>query len=321
MKTTNSEHMYSKKRPRFTLKMPNKSLLFNLAAVFGLIFLFGLVLFGEYEVLQRPVPAMVRKTLKTVPPDVKKTIVKEQKTATISATLHIPILMYHYVEYVQDKKDTERQELNVNPNVFEEQLQTLIAGHYTFITAKELGDIFDGNMPIPQNPIMLTFDDGHWDLDTSVLPILKKYNVRATAYIISGFIGTNTDSLTPEELQDVINSGLVEIGDHTINHPSLKGKPLAFVEREIVQSKMDLEQRYHLHIVSFAYPYGSFDRQAIHVVKAAGYTTAVSTIAGNEQNNQNRFFLFRVRPGYLTGKALINYLNYKWPQYKYYNGE
>lgn len=268
--------------------------------------------------LQKPIPEETERTeMKTIPADVKKAIIQKLNTASPSASIHVPILMYHYVEYVQDKKDTERQLLNVTPNIFEKQIQTLIAAHYSFITAKDLGDILDGEKSMPQNPIILTFDDGHWDLATSVLPILKKYNIHATAYIVPGFIGTNTDSLTPQEMQQVVDSGLIDVGAHTVHHLSLKGKPLATVQYEIIKSKQMLENTYHIHVYSFAYPYGSFDQQAINIVEQAGFTTAASTIAGNDQSNQNRFFLFRVRPGYFVGQALLNYLNFHWQPYKF----
>lgn len=278
---------------------------------------FGSVLLFDNQALQklmRPASKQESSKLRSLIPLVKKIVppMIEHHTASLSAILHIPILMYHYVEYVQDTKDTERQKLNVNPNVFEQQLQTLIAAHYTFITARDLGNLLDGSKPIPQNPIIITFDDGHWDLDTSVLPLLKKYNIHATAYIVPGFIGTNSDSLTPQEMQDIVTSGLIDVGAHTVHHLALKGRSLAQVQYEIDQSKQMLEHDYHIHVYSFAYPYGSFDKQAIDVVKQAGFTTAASTIAGSEQGNQNRFYLYRIRPGYLTGQALLNYVNLVW---------
>lgn len=261
------------------------------------------------------VPETEKNSMKTLPPDVKQILTQTPQSA-LSTTLHVPILMYHYVEYVKDKKDTERQLLNVNPDVFEKQLQTLIAAHYTFITAKDLGDMLDGLIPVPKNPIILTFDDGHWDLDTNVIPILKKYHIHATAYIVPGFIGKNTDSLTLPEMQDVIKSGLIDVGAHTVSHVSLKGKKLSLVEFQVDQSKAMLEKDYGIHVYSFAYPYGTFDQQTINIVQKAGFTTAASTIAGNEQSNKNRFFLFRVRPGYMIGQALLNYLNIHWKSFK-----
>ena len=176
------------------------------------------------------------------------------------------------------------------------------------MTAKDLGDVMDGKIQIPPKPIVLTFDDGHWDLDTEVLPLLKKYGVKVTAYIVPGFIG-GTDSLSQSQLQDVVDSKLVDVGAHTIHHVSLKGKLYAVVNKEISGSKKMLEDTYHIKVVSFAYPNGSFDLQAIDAVKDAGFTTSVSTLPGEDIDQSNRFFVYRLRPGNRTGKELIAYLN------------
>lgn len=253
----------------------------------------------------RPVIETPKTEVIKLPPNIETQLRNEEST---SLKFRIPILMYHYVEYVQDKKDAIRQSLNINPYTFEQQVKTLSDAGYTFMTAKELGRVLDGKMELPKKPVVLTFDDGHWDLDTVVLPILKKYNAKATAYIISGFIG-GSDFLTSAQLEDVISSGLVEIGAHTVHHLSLKGKFLPIVQYEVGQSKSNLEKKYHLSVVSFAYPGGAFDTQAMQVVKNSGFNTAVSTVPGTSQAKENRFFLFRLRPGYRTGASLLEYLN------------
>ncbi len=255
----------------------------------------------------KPTIETPRSEMKTLPPDIKNEMERQPVPATSSATFRVPILMYHYVEYVQDKRDRLRQLLDINPNIFEQQIQTLQQAGYTFMTAKELGEVIDGKMKLPNNPVLITFDDGHWDLDTVILPILKKYHVKATAYIIPGFLG-GSDFMTPNQLRDVISSGLVDIGAHTVHHIALKGKLFPIVQFEVNQSKAILEQTYHLKVVSFAYPNGSFDQQAVNIVRDAGFTTAVSTIPGIAQSNLNRFFLYRIRPGYRTGQLLLNYL-------------
>ena len=224
----------------------------------------------------RSVTESPKSEMKVLPPEVKKQI----QTASPAASFRIPVLMYHYVEYVKDTNDKTRQLLNVTPDVFEAQLQTLNNAGYTFMTAKELGDVLDGRMQVPKYPILLTFDDGHWDLDTVVLPLLKKYHIKATAYIIPGFID-GSDFLTQEQLQDVIDSGLVDVGAHTVHHVSLSKQSLATDQYEIAESKKMLEDMYHIHVVSFAYPNGAFDLQAANVVKEAGFSTAVSTIPGH----------------------------------------
>jgi len=192
-----------------------------------------------------------------------------------SKSYKVPILLYHYVENITDKKDTIRQSLNTTPYIFEDEIKTLVNNNYTFMTASELSDVIDGKKELPAKPVLLTFDDGHWDLDTVVLPILKKYHVKATAYIITGFIGSS-DFLNKYQLNDIINSGLIEIGAHTVHHIALRSKLYPTVYYEVNQSKAYLENNYHIKVRSFAYPYGSYDNQAMQIVKDAGFSNSVS---------------------------------------------
>lgn len=304
---------YMKKRTsnrRSSRKKQQKLLIFERWVLFGiflslLVFIFvtnvNKVIFSKKPVLETP-----KSEEKILPADVKKQL--EIKPASISATLRIPILMYHYVEYVKDKKDVTRESLNISPYTFEQQIKTLNEAGYTFLTAKDFADVLNGTMSLPSRPILITLDDGHWDVDTVVLPILKKYHAKATIYIIPAFIG-GSDFLSSSQLKDIIATGLVEIGAHTVHHVSLKGKLLPLVVYEVIESKIMLENAYHIHVSSFAYPFGSFDLQAIKAVQEAGFSSAMSTIPGMVQSQQNRFFLYRLRPGYRTGDVLINYLN------------
>jgi peptidoglycan/xylan/chitin deacetylase (PgdA/CDA1 family) len=285
--------------------LPKKSFIYANRTIIISIIIFLLCIGGFifYKFVSSRIISIVetpKTEMKKIPSDVK-----EKLSLTV---FRVPILMYHYVEYVKDKKDTIRQSLDITPYTFEQQVKTLQNAGFTFMTARELGEVIDGKMELPKSPILLTFDDGHWDFDTVVLPILKKYNVKATAYIIAGFIG-RSDFMSKEELVDVINSKLVDVGAHTVHHVSLKRRPSSLLNYEIGQSKSVLENTYHLSVVSFAYPGGAFDQKAIDAVKDAGFTTAVSTIPGIIQSSENRFFLYRLRPGYRTGDVLLNYLS------------
>ena len=101
-------------------------------------------------------------------------------------------------------------------------------------------DILDEKREAPERPVLLTFDDGHWDLYTDILPILQKYHVKATAYIAPGLLN-GSDFLTIEQLEKVATNGAVEIAAHTAHHVWLKGKSLELVRREIKDSKDILE--------------------------------------------------------------------------------
>lgn len=248
---------------------------------------------------------------------IRESVYAEQRTiplimmpTPIFSTIRVPILMYHYVEYITDHKDTFRYSLNVMPHIFEDQLKTLTQAGYTFLTASELADILDGKKILPPKPILLTFDDGHWDLATDVVPLLKKYNTKATAYIISGLLGQK-DFLSEEQFTTIATqSALLEIGAHTVHHVALASKVLPVAAFEIVQSKKNLEKQLGRPVVSFAYPSGSFDQQSISLVRQAKFRSAVSTIIGDEQSQGNRYYLNRLRPGNRTGADLLNFLEH-----------
>lgn len=227
--------------------------------------------------------------------------------ATNSATLKVPILMYHYVEYVKDTKDTIRQSLNIIPATFEAQLMTLKNDGYTFITTSELSEAVNNQRILPPKPIVITFDDGYRDFYTDVFPILQKNKVKAVAYIIPGLL-EDPNYLTKSQLKEISKSKFIEIGAHTVSHPYLKGMRKHEAEVEISESKKMLEQMLGIKVVSFAYPYGAFDEQAIKLVEKAGFTNAVSTIEGFEANQGNKYFMYRVRPGTRTGEELLGYL-------------
>ena len=225
-------------------------------------------------------------------------------------SLTAPILIYHYVEYVRDEKDTIRKSLNIPPYIFIRQIQTLKNAGYTFVTASELIDILDGKIKLPQKPIIISFDDGYRDFYTDVFPILKKYNIKAVVYIVSGFLDKPNYMFT-EQIKEIARSGLVEIGAHTVHHYSLKGLDALTVKYEIEESKITLEKLIGTSVVSFAYPDGSFDDQAIELVKEAGLKSAVTTTHGFDVNRENKYFINRIHPGDKIGNFLLNFLEQK----------
>ena len=222
-----------------------------------------------------------------------------------SNSIRVPIILYHYVEYVKDAKDTIRKSLSITPFVLDQQIKTLKDAGYTFMTASEVADVIDGKSKIPGKPIVLSFDDGYRDFYTDVLPILKKYNVKATLYIIYNFLDQE-NYLYKWQVDEIIETKLVEIGSHTLNHMYLKGTNQGMVTDEIVTSKSEIEKTFNIKVNSFAYPYGAYNDFAAQQVETSKYTNAVTTDLGIIANKDNLFELKRIRPGYNTNQSLIN---------------
>ncbi len=231
-----------------------------------------------------------------IPADVLK-----ERIATVSAkTVRIPIVMYHYIEYVDRAKDPGRANLATPPNYLEREVNSLKQTGHTFLFSKDIPDLLN-KKSLLQKPVVLTFDDGYEDFYWNALPILKKYNVKATLYVIYNFIGRQGTPpyLTVKELEEIKDSGLVEIGAHTLDHAYLKGLKVDVARKQIFESKSNLEKLLGISVVSFAYPYGAFDKNAMDLTKAAGFTNAVSVIPGVNQSEDNLYYFYRLRPGYL----------------------
>jgi peptidoglycan/xylan/chitin deacetylase (PgdA/CDA1 family) len=164
------------------------------------------------------------------------------------------------------------------------------------LTAKDLGELFAGKGILPAKPVVLTFDDGYRDFYTDVFPVLKKYNAKATVYMIAGFVGYK-NNLTDAQLKELAVSGLVDIGAHTVHHVGLTHGSSPMIEQEVTEGKKILEIMTGQPVVSFAYPNGEYDDVVATVVRQAGYTTAVSTKPGIETGERTDIRYFAYAPG------------------------
>ena len=187
-----------------------------------------------------------------------------------------------------------KNRLRVEPVLFERQVRWLQRHDWHFFTITELVTC----QQLPPKAIALTFDDGYQDNYAEVFPILKKYGAKATIFpIINRFdrdwsINRNNDRssaelnaqsmLTHEQIKEMIASGLVEIGSHTLNHAKLHQLNGEAQEREICQSKRVIEQQYGITCSSFAYPFGYYDDRSVEWVRKCGYRCAVTTDVGIE---------------------------------------
>ncbi|HEX7542646.1 MAG TPA: polysaccharide deacetylase family protein [Patescibacteria group bacterium] len=223
----------------------------------------------------------------------------------------IPIIMYHYVEYVKDPLDTIRKNLDIFPFVLEKELETLNNNHYQTLFVKEVPKILSGETSYSSRSAVLTFDDGYEDFYTDVFPLLKKYQIKATIYVVYDFIGRK-GFLNEKEIKEIISSKLVEIGSHTLDHLYLKKLSKSVVTKQVIDSKKLFEDKFNIKIETFAYPYGAFSQDTIDFVKSAGYTAAVSVIPGIKQSNEDLFYLYRIRAGSFSYGNIIKFFeNYQ----------
>ena len=201
----------------------------------------------------------------------------------------------------------------MSPYYFDLQMKAFKDAGYETYFVKDVPKILSGDLKVGSRSAVLTFDDGYRDFYSIVLPILKKYNLKASLYIIVDYIGWK-DFLSKEEIQHIIDSKLVEIGSHTLDHVYLKNMKKEIAMHQITESKKQLEEMFHIPVETFAYPFGAFTEESIELVKGATYSAAVSVIPGRTQSSDNLFYMSRLRAGNLIPAILDKQLQ-EWEKY------
>jgi peptidoglycan/xylan/chitin deacetylase (PgdA/CDA1 family) len=223
----------------------------------------------------------------------------------------VPILMYHYISVPPPDADKYRLDLSVTPDALDAQMGYLAAQGYHPIRISELSDYLLHGTPLPPKPIALTFDDGYLDNYQNALPILLKYNFTATFFIITQFVDDRRPGyMTWDQIKELATAGM-EIGSHTLNHISLRGRSRAVQTSEIVGSKMMIEDRIGAPVKSFCYPSGEYDAVTISILRSAGYLAATTEIQGTYQSERSIYELRRVRiRGSYSVADFAHWLNY-----------
>lgn len=191
----------------------------------------------------------------------------------------VPILMYHRIAEIQGDRNALPKEK------FEEQLSYLSANGYHTITLDALYSYYIERTPLPEKPVVLTFDDGYKDNLTDALPILKKYNMVATVFPISGWVGREnkwenfnkkpTTTMNWPDLKIWLEAGM-KIGGHTVTHPFLTKCSGQLLTNELLNSKQLLEEQLSSSLDFICYPYGNFNAATKIAAEQAGYKMALA---------------------------------------------
>jgi peptidoglycan/xylan/chitin deacetylase (PgdA/CDA1 family) len=203
--------------------------------------------------------------------------------------------MYHYLSKPPAGAETLRRDLSVSPENFESHLAYLRQAGYETISLAELAASITEGVPLPEKPIIITFDDGYRDQYDNAFPLLKEYGYTATFFIFTQPIDTyNVDYLTWEMVIEMHQAGM-EFGGHSYRHPDLRNRDVDFLVYEIVGSKEAIEERIGEPVHFFAYPSGHYDDLTIKVLESANFWGAVTTQWGSLHALANRFELPRIR--------------------------
>lgn len=219
-----------------------------------------------------------------------------RKSATV-ARLTPPIFMYHDVMDIQPETDPMHQIIAIRPERLEEQFKYLADNKYSTLFISEF--VPRVGSWIPEKTVVLTFDDGMSDIYDTVLPLIKKYNIKITVFANPGFNGVN-GRMTHAQLRELHTSGLVELGAHTMTHVHMTEVTDDTARIELRDSKEVLEKITGAPVRAFAYPFGEFGYREEKMVADAGFLSAVAADSRYGKNYKDLLSLPRVTIGERT---------------------
>ena len=198
--------------------------------------------------------------------------------------VNVPVLMYHAVS---DDIWSSIGELFVSPSSMEEQLAYIVDNGYDAIWFEDLSHIEDYD-----KPVILTFDDGYEDNYTELFPLLKKYGVKATIFVIASAPNNQQHMATEQQIREMSTSGLVSIQSHSYTHPDMDGLDYEGTKYEMEQSKKVITRIAGKEPLVLCYPTGRYNDYTLQLGPDY-YMFGIKMNGGLYNTSENPFLVSR----------------------------
>ncbi len=212
-----------------------------------------------------------------------------QQTVKKKEEIFIPVIMYHSL-----LKDTSRQgDYVLDPDVFIADMEYLKQNGYTTIFTSDILNFIDNDTQLPDKPVLVTFDDGYYNVMYYAYPYLKENNMKAVMSVVGNYTGKAADedehnpqysNLTWDEITELAESGVFEIGNHTYDMHSLDGrkgsKKLSSESYEDYRKVLFddvgslqglLQDKVGITPDVFAYPFGFISDDSVSILSDIGF--------------------------------------------------
>ena len=218
------------------------------------------------------------------------------ETATALRTVNgdgrtLRVLMYHKVN------DVPTNRMSMPVGLFAEQMDQLRELGYNTVDLDAVIAHYTERKPLPDRAVLITFDDGYRDNLENAAPILHERGYPAVQFVPLGYVGDPLPLPHEEPLaaRGVLNRTVdwgelneleaagVRIESHGISHRPLADLEVDEATREIVISKLRLEERLGRPVRAFSYVKGSeahYKPVHLSLVRQAGYDVAFTSISG-----------------------------------------
>jgi peptidoglycan/xylan/chitin deacetylase (PgdA/CDA1 family) len=200
--------------------------------------------------------------------------------ADILARPEVPILCYHQVRDWRASDSKRAKDYIVPVSRFRDQMKQLADSGYQTILPDQLFDYLAYGTPLPEKPVMLTFDDTDLDQYTVAYPEMKKYGFKGVFFIMTVSIG-KPRYMNAGQIRELADAGHV-IGSHTWDHRNVKKFVSDDWETQVDKPSAKLKEITGRPVEYFAYPFGLWNPEAIPFLKERGFKAAFQLSANRD---------------------------------------
>ncbi|NPV52651.1 MAG: polysaccharide deacetylase family protein [Firmicutes bacterium] len=235
----------------------------------------------------------------------------------------VVVLMYHQIGFQHQRRGV------IPPELFDAHMLYLKKMGFNPISHDAFANFLDGRGKVPNNAILITFDDGYESFYKYAYPTLEKYRFPAINFVIVGDTGNTSHSiniphLSWNEMKEMEKSGLVALESHTYDshyyapvdrfghkRPALVA-PLydAGLRRrestdeyetrvwcDLWLSKHLLEENLHTRVTSLCFPYGAYNSTVIRLARGMGYRYFYTIRSGVNRPGRGAVLVRRISAG------------------------
>ena len=215
----------------------------------------------------------------------------------------VPVLTYHKVVSKKRKKKHPEARMTLSVGQFARQMRWLREKHYTAITCDELYRWHEGELTLPKRSVLITFDDGYASTIERIIPVLEKYDLKATVFVIGAttYYGEQSKYISTMRIRELRKScPRLEFQSHTWNLHKKKRKARSYA-RYAADAKKQMDA-YGFEYV--AYPFGFVTRKMVRAYRDNGIRMGFlfgDMFSGFATRNQSRYAIRRLEaPGTMT---------------------
>lgn len=202
----------------------------------------------------------------------------------------LPVLMYHFF-YDKDSDNSSKGENYMEIHDFEDQLKYLTENNYYFPTWDEVKNYVDGKSCLPEHSIAITVDDGDESFFELAVPIIEKYDVKVTSFIVTSWIEDKSI------LTKYASSKIIFESHSNDMHKSGSNGNGAFLTLSHDEALADVKASKDFigNATVFSYPYGQYSDSCESILKEAGYDLAFTKNYSRARPGDDSYSLGRIK--------------------------